>query len=152
MRGRTASYNAEDASNKMKKGGLIMRGLIMRFNRAKRLVSGMFVAVLLLFGAGAVTTAHAQVRVVRPRVFFVQRPFFPRWHYGYPYYYNTVYDPIAYQREQGYSDGLSRGKDDARHGRPDDPNNHSHYRNSSSVNYREAFLQGYADGYGQRAG
>jgi hypothetical protein len=120
----------------------------MRFSQAKKVVTRALVAVILLFGAWS-TTASAQVRVVqRPRVVVVHRPFFPRF---YPRYY-TVYDPIAFQREQGYSDGLSRGKDDAKHGKANDPNSHKHYRNSDSITYREAFAQGYADGYRQRMG
>jgi hypothetical protein len=118
----------------------------MTFHRIKRLAAAASVAVILLLGAGAMTAANAQRVVVRPRVFVVHRPFFGGGWWGYPYgpYYT---DPIAYQREQGYSDGLSRGKDDAKHGRPDDPNSHSHFRNSSSLTYREAFAQGYADGF-----
>lgn len=120
----------------------------MKLSIIKKGVTSALVAVILLFGAWA-TTVNAQVRVVRgPRVVVVNRPFFP--HY-YPRYY-TVVDPIAYQREQGYSDGHSRGKDDAKHGRANDPNSHKHYRDSDSVNYREAFAQGYADGYRERMG
>jgi len=117
----------------------------MTINSIRRVAAAASVAVILLLGAGAMTTANAQRVVVRPRVFVVHRPFVGGW-WGYPYgpYYT---DPIAYQREQGYSDGLSRGRDDAKHGRPDDPNSHSHFRNSSSVTYREAFAQGYADGF-----
>ena len=117
----------------------------MTINSIRKVAAAASVAVILLLGAGAMTTANAQRVVVRPRVFVVHRPFFGGW-WGYPYgpYYT---DPIAYQREQGYSDGLSRGRDDAKHGRPDDPNSHSHFRNSSSVTYREAFAQGYADGF-----
>jgi hypothetical protein len=117
----------------------------MRFDSVRRLAAAASVAVILLLGAGMMTTAHAQRVVVQPRVFVVRRPFFTGW-WGYPYRPYYV-DPIAYQREQGYSDGLSRGKDDAKHGRLDDPNSHSHYRNSSSLTYREAFAQGYADGF-----
>jgi len=121
----------------------------MRVNEVKKVVTRALVAVILLFGAWS-TTASAQVRVVhRPRVVVVNRPsFFP---YYYPRYY-TVYDPIAYQRETGYSDGLSRGKDDAKHGKANDPSSHKHYRNSESISYREAFAQGYADGYRERMG
>jgi hypothetical protein len=123
----------------------------MRFNRVRKVVAGAFVAVILLVGAGMVTTTKAQRVVVRPRVFFVNRPFIHTWGWGYPYYPYYV-DPIAYQREHGYQDGFSRGKDDAKHGRADDPNSHSHYRNSSSVTYREAFVQGYNDGFnGERS-
>jgi hypothetical protein len=121
----------------------------MKSNRVRKGVTSALVAVILLFGAWA-TTASAQIRVVhRPRVVVVNRPFF--FPHYYPNYY-SVYDPITYQREQGYSDGLSRGKDDAKHGKANDPNSHKHYRNSDSINYREAFAQGYADGYRERMG
>ena len=119
----------------------------MRWNAVKRLVMGVFVAVMLLVGVSS-TTAQGQVRVIttQPRVVVVRRPvFFPRFYYPYRYY--TVYDPIAYQREQGYSDGRSRGKSDAKHGLANNPDSHKHYSDSDSVTYREAFLQGYADGY-----
>lgn len=122
----------------------------MNFNRAKNLVTRGLLAVLLVFGVMSVTasTADAQRRV-QGRVVVVQRPlFFPRY---YPRTYR-VYDPIAYQREQGYSDGLSKGKDDAKHGRPDDPASHKHFSESNSIAYRDAFAQGYADGYRERMG
>jgi|RhiMetdeSRZDD1v2_1073273.scaffolds.fasta_scaffold403478_1 hypothetical protein len=123
----------------------------MKLNIVKKGVTSALVAVILLFGAWS-TTASAQVRVQRPRrVVVVQRPFFFP-HYYYPNSYYRVYDPIAYQREQGYSDGHSRGKDDAKHGLANDPNSHKHYRNSDSINYKEAFAQGYADGYRERMG
>src|SRR5262245_37962172 len=127
----------------------------MRLSRVKKFAIGAFAASMLMVGALA-APAQAQVRVVRqPRVVVVRRPFFgPRfygWGYGwgYPYYgYGYAYtDPIAYQKEMGYSDGLSRGKDDAKHGRPDEPDSHKHYRDSNSLAYRQAFLQGYNDGY-----
>ena len=125
----------------------------MKLNIVKKGVTSALVAVILLLGAWS-TTASAQVRRgQRSRVVIVQRPFRPFFfpHYYYPNYY-TVVDPIAYQREQGYSDGHSRGKDDAKHGKANDPNSHKHYRNSDSMNYREAFAQGYADGYRERMG
>jgi hypothetical protein len=122
----------------------------MKFTLVKKIVTGALSAVILLFGAW--TTASAQVRVFsRPRVVVVQRPFFfPHYYWGPRYY--TVVDPIANQREMGYSDGLSRGKDDAKHGKPYDLNAHKHYRDSDSINYKEAFAQGYADGYRSRMG
>ena len=130
----------------------------MKSNRIRKGITSALVAVILLFGAWA-TTASAQVRVAhRPGgVVVVHRPFFfPHYYPGYysGYYpgYYTVVDPVAYQREQGYSDGHSRGKDDAKNGKANDPNSHKHYRNSDSLNYREAFAQGYADGYSERMG
>jgi hypothetical protein len=125
----------------------------MRFNRITGLFAGIVLAVLALLGFGAAgeASARAQVRVVRPPVVVVQRPFFGRpwwgWGWGPPYYYNQYYDPIAYQREQGFRDGFNKGKSDARHGKPDDPNSHKDYRNSSSITYRNAFLQGYSTAF-----
>ena len=120
----------------------------MRLNRIKKVLVGALVAVILLLGAGT-TSSNAQVRVfVRPRVFAGPR-FFPYYsNYPYPYY---AQDPIAYQKEAGYSDGLSRGRSDGKHGQAFAPDSHSHYRDSKSLAYREAFLQGYRDGYGQPA-
>jgi hypothetical protein len=121
----------------------------MTFERLK----GPFVAlvgVLILGGALALGSVPAQAQV-RPhvRVFVTPRPFIHSgFYWGYPYYYPyATYDPIAYQKESGYSDGLSRGKSDAKHGKADDPNSHSHYRDSKSLAYREAFLQGYEQGF-----
>ena len=125
----------------------------MKASRVRKGITSALVAVILLFGAWS-TTANAQVRQGhRPgRVVVVQRPFFFP-HYYWNYYPNyRVIDPVAYQREQGYSDGHSRGKDDAKHGKANDPGSHKHYRNSDSINYREAFAQGYADGYRERVG
>jgi hypothetical protein len=126
----------------------------MRLNRLKGLFVGTLFSAMMVSGLGpaGATRTLAQVRrvVVRPRVVVVQRPFFggPRWwgpsYYGYYYGY---YDPIAYQRERGFSDGFSRGNKDARHGKAYDPNSHRHYRNASSITYRNAFLQGYSTGF-----
>jgi hypothetical protein len=130
----------------------------MTLNGIKRFAVGAFAVGMLMVGALA-APAQAQGRVVRPggRVVVVRRPFFgprfygPGW-WGYPYYgYGYSYgDPIAYQKEMGYSDGLSRGKDDAKHARADDPNSHKHYRDSNSLAYKQAFVQGYNDGYQAR--
>ncbi|HYM01206.1 MAG TPA: hypothetical protein VEZ90_19760, partial [Blastocatellia bacterium] len=68
------------------------------------------------------------------------------WGWGYPYGYGYAYNTPWYLREEGYRDGISRGKSDAKHGKPDDPNSHKHYRKSESLTYRSAFLKGYSDG------
>jgi len=118
----------------------------MLSNILKRVLSGALVGVTVLLGSW---TTYAQVRVVRvapTRVVVVRRPFFgPGFYPYYPYY--GYYNPIAYQRESGYSDGLSRGKSDARHGKAFAPDSHHHYRDSHSITYREAFLQGYRNGF-----
>jgi len=120
----------------------------MKLSRVTRVLA---IAFVLVFSGAAVTTANAQHRHFHNRVVVVQRPFFPHYYWGYPSYYG-YYDPIAYQREEGYRDGLSRGKDDAKHGRADSPASHKHYSNSDSLTYRQAFVQGYEDGYKARMG
>lgn len=138
----------------------------MRSNRVKRLVTRTVVAVILLLSAWAVTgtTAQAQGRwhgyqrhnrvFVQPLVFIRPRVFVgPRFGF-YPRVYSTYvpYGGVAYQEELGYRDGLSRGKSDARHGEPYSPVSHSHYRNSNSLAYRDAFLRGYDVGFRYYAG
>jgi hypothetical protein len=130
----------------------------MKPNKTKALVIGLILVAMLLVGFGS-TTADAQRRGFRrhgPVV--VYRPFRPYWGYGRGWndpFWNrtvTVVNPIAQQRESGYSDGHKRGRDDAKDEKPNSPESHKHYRNSHSLTYRQAFLQGYADGYRERNG
>ena len=114
----------------------------MKLNAMKKLLMGTFVAVTFLVGIGS-TTAEAHGRGYnRPRRVVFYRPYRPYWDTTV-----RVVDPIASQREEGYSDGRSRGKDDAREGRENDPDNHKKFDKSKSLAYREAFLKGYAEGY-----
>src|SRR5262245_40965344 len=126
--------------------------------RVKQLVMGAFAAILLLSGAFA-TTAEAQGRVIRrpPRVIFV-RPYNPFWYRRYdPFwdrFYTTRYHevaPSAYQREQGYREVRDEGKKDAKHGIAANPKGHKDYLKSSSLAYREAFVQGYNERYREEA-
>ena len=125
-------------------------------NKARNLIIGLFLVTMLLVGFN-MTTAQAQQRIVlrpRPVVVYRYRPFFgSRWGYD-PFWSRTVtvVDPIAQQRESGYSDGHSRGRDDAKHNKPEAPASHKHYSDSHSLTYREAFLEGYADGYNEQMG
>jgi hypothetical protein len=125
----------------------------MRFNRLKSLFVGSLFSLAIVFGIGAAggTSTLAQVRrvvVVRPPVFVAGRPFFGGAWLGPPYYgYYGYYDPIGYQRERGFSDGFNSGRSDARHRKVADPNSHKHYRNASSITYRNAFSQGYSTGF-----
>jgi hypothetical protein len=125
----------------------------MRSRGLKNLIMGALVSIVLLIGVGT-TTAPAQGRIRhRHRPIVVYRPIQPFWgwrSYWGPYPYYTYVDPITAQREQGYSDGRSRGKDDAKHGKANDPNSHKHYRDSNSLTYRQAFAQGYSEGYRER--
>ena len=130
----------------------------MRPNIAKRLVMGAFVAVMLFAGVG-LTTADAQTRVYRrPHRVIVYRPYYrpfynrfynPFWdtYWGSTY---TVVDPIAYQRDMGYSEGRDEGKDDAKKGRPANPTGNKHYINSDSAAFREAFVRGYNERYQEK--
>ncbi len=104
------------------------------------LLAGIAGGFLLLFG-GMATTAEAQTRRV-----FIYRPYHRFW---FPYYEPTVrvYDPIASQREEGYSEGRDAGKDDAKEGNDADPKNHKKFSKSKSYAYRQAFLAGYEDGF-----
>jgi hypothetical protein len=154
----------------------------MRSNLVRRLVTRTVVAVTLLLSAWAVTgtTAQAQGRwhgrgfdrpnrvfvqprvfispqprvFIRPRVFVGPRVGFYSGAYSYPGAYSSYvpYGGVAYQEEQGYRDGVSRGRDDARHGEPYSPNSHSHYRSASSFAYRDAFIRGYDVGFREYAG
>jgi len=120
----------------------------------KQIVIGAFAAIMLLAGAFA-TTAEAQTQVIRrPTRIIVYRPYNPFWYRRYdpfwdpfyPYRYTAV-DPIAYQREQGYRDGRNDGKKDAKKGLSANPTGHKDYLKSSSLAYREAFMQGYNESF-----
>lgn len=50
--------------------------------------------------------------------------------------------------QQGYRDGLNRGREDAQTNRAKTPNNSSHYRNGSS-SYRAGFERGFYEAYQQ---
>jgi len=108
---------------------------------------------MLLSGIGA-TTAEAQ-RGRHHGPVIVYRPYRPfGWGWRDPFWNRTytLVDPIAQARESGYSDGHKRGKDDAEHGKLNSPESHKHFSKSDSQTYRQAFLQGYADGYNERNG
>lgn len=133
----------------------------MKPNRMKRMIVGAFAAVLLMSGA-LIGTAEAQGRFVRrhnrPARVIVYRPFSPFWHRQYDPFWDPfptsyrVVDPIGYQREQGYSEGRSEGKDDAKKGLPADPTGHKAYLKSKSLAFREAFIQGYNERYHEEIG
>src|ERR1700759_4021260 len=129
----------------------------MTSNQAKALVMSAVLGAMGFFGIGS-TKAEAQHRgfhgggvIVRPswgcRSFWGRR-----WGLYDPFCVPTVavVDPIAQAKESGYSDGHSRGKDDARHVKANAPESHKDFSNSDSQTYRQAFLQGYADGYREK--
>jgi hypothetical protein len=128
----------------------------MRPSRLKQLIIGTFVAVILTSGI-LTTRAEAQDRSAHkprpaPRRIIVYRPYHPFYHpfydpFRYPYYNYRVVDPIAYQRELGYSEGQDEGEEDAKKGRPANPTGHKDYLKSDSLTFREAFVKGYNEGY-----
>ncbi|HEY7543912.1 MAG TPA: hypothetical protein VID27_03475 [Blastocatellia bacterium] len=127
----------------------------MKPNKVKTLIMGLSLVVMLLVGVGS-TVADAQGRRGghRPHRVIIYRTYNPFWyrHYNpffYPGYYRTV-DPVAYQREQGYREGKDEGKDDAKKDRPANPTGNKHYVKSDSIHFREAFVQGYNEGYREK--
>lgn len=99
-------------------------------------------------GGGYYHGGHGPGRVV------VVRPFGSYWYPGYynplwsPYYYGS--DPLALQQERGYRDGLDEGRDDAKHGLAADATENKDYLKSNSMAFRDAFVQGYDEGYRER--
>ena len=60
---------------------------------------------------------------------------------------NWVIYPGGGDWKWGYKEGRDEGKDDARDGRGINPTIHSDFYKSGSYTYRQAFIQGYYDGY-----
>jgi hypothetical protein len=127
----------------------------MKSNKVKRVVVGLFLVVMLASGIGA-TTADAQDRRRghRPPRVIIYRHYDPFWHRHYDPFWDPFYssryrvvDPVAYQRETGYREGKNEGERDAKKGRPADARSHKDYRKSDSIHFREAFVQGYDEGY-----
>ena len=125
--------------------------------KAKALIMGLSLVVTLLVGVGS-TTANAQRRrgVHRPPRIIVYRNYNPFWYRHYDPFWDPFYpryqavDPVAYQREKGYREGRDEGKDDAKKDRPANATGHKDYLKSDSIHFREAFVQGYNEGYQQK--
>jgi len=77
--------------------------------------------------------------------------------YGNRGYGNRGYDNYGgygvnnFDYQQGYRDGLDRGRDDALTHRAMNPNNSSHYRSGNS-SYRAGFERGFYEAYRQNSG
>jgi hypothetical protein len=133
----------------------------MKSNTVKQLVLGAFAAVILMSGVFS-TTAEAQTRGFRRhRPVIVYRPYYRYYSPFYDPFYSPFYDPfwgssyrtvdpVAYQQEQGYSKGRSKGKDDAKKGLAANATGHKDYLKSDSLHYREAFVKGYREGYNDK--
>jgi hypothetical protein len=127
----------------------------MKSNGAKKMIVAMSLVIMLLAGIGSATVYAQGKKGGRkpPRVIYY-RYYDPFWHRHYdpfwsPFYYNRyrVVDPIAYQREQGFREGKDEGEEDAEKGRPSNARGHEDYVESDSIHFREAFVQGYNEGY-----
>jgi hypothetical protein len=129
----------------------------MKSNKAKQLVLGAFAAVLLMSGVFT-TTAEAQSRRGYRRPVIIYRPYYnPFWYNRYDPFWNpywgssyTTVDPIAYQQEQGYSKGRSKGKEDAKKGLAANPTGQKDYLKSDSLAYKQAFVKGYNERYSEK--
>ena len=120
----------------------------------KKLIIGAFAAIILLAGA-LTTSATAQTFIIKRHRVIVYPPVV------YPIYQPIqypVYEPVYYPRywivypggndwSWGYREGRDEGKDDAEDGRMMNPTMHSDFYKSGSYSYRQAFIQGYYDGY-----
>jgi len=122
-------------------------------SKIKKLIIGAFAAIILLVGA-ATTTAQAQEVIIRPRRVIVYPTYDPYWYPIYdPYWYPVCYtrvcvvNPASYEWSWGYREGRDEGKDDAEDGKPINPAGHKDFYKSGSYAYRQAFIQGYYDGY-----
>ena len=129
----------------------------MKSNKAKSLMMIFLAVVMLLAGIGS-TTANAQGRrikvVQRPQQVIIYRTYNPFWYSYYDPFWSSHYypqyvvvDPIAYQKELGYSEGKDEGEKDAKKGRPANATGHKDYIKSDSQAFREAFIEGYNKGY-----
>lgn len=123
----------------------------MRFNK----VVGVSLMAVVLFIVGTMTV-NAQSRRTRCRSRIVYRHHNPFWYRHYDPFWNSYYprfqvaDPIAYQRERGYKEGKDEGKEDAEKGRAANATGHKDYLKSSSITFREAFVEGYNVGYEEK--
>jgi hypothetical protein len=138
--------------------------------KLKKLMIGAFASIVLLAGAFT-TSSTAQTFIIKrhrvivfpPVVTPIYRPVYQPIQYPV---YQPVYQPIQYPVYQpvyypnywvvyptgndwdwGYREGRDEGKDDAEDGRIMNPTIHSDYYKSGSYTYRQAFIQGYYDGY-----
>ena len=127
----------------------------MKTNKSKKLIIGLFLVMMFLVGLAPLTAdaqsrhRHRPSRIIVYRNPFWYRHYDPFWNSFYSPTYRVV-DPIAYERERGYREGRDEGKDDAKKGRPANATGHKDYRKSDSLYFRNAFIQGYNEGYREK--
>lgn len=107
------------------------------------LISGVFASTALAKPKVVVRTRPVIVVHTHPRPYWNRR-FDPVWVPSVTY---RAFDSISDHREDGFDDGLSQGKKDAKKGFEFDPTGSKDYVKSNSFAYRQAFLSGYNRGY-----
>jgi len=138
--------------------------------KLKKLIISVFAAIILLAGAFTTSTTAQTFIIKRHRVIVyppIVTPIYQPIQYPiyqpiqYPTYQPIqypVYEPVYYPRYWvvypggndwgwGYREGRDEGKDDAKDGNVMNPTIHSDFYKSGSPTYRQAFIQGYYDGY-----
>jgi hypothetical protein len=148
----------------------------MNMKNSRSKLGGFILALLLLPGLALFSTAEAQAQHGGGfhgggGGFHGGRGFgfgggFGYWGYGYPYwgypgygygygdYNHYVFKDSEDAINQGYSDGVKTGSDDAKKHKSDDPVRSHYYHDSGFGNfgdqYRDGFNHGYSDGYAGR--
>lgn len=125
----------------------------MNSNKVITLMMGVLLAAMLLVGFGTATAQAQQSASHRPGPVEIYSPYqveTPDWGRAYWGSKAAGEHPTAQHRAPGYREGYKRGRDDARHAKAYAPDNHKHYSESGRTAYRQAFLEGYADGYDQQ--
>lgn len=128
-------------------------------NKSFRTIGGLILLVVIVFGIGGVATSVQARRhrwgVIAPRVVIGPRPFYPPWYgyrpFGYPGYNQYIFGSSARAFNQGFKDGLSTGRGDAKHNRSYDPERSYYFQDAGFGNfgdaYRHGFMRGYEDGF-----
>jgi len=69
---------------------------------------------------------------------------------------NAQYQTVQYNNngdfQRGYQDGINSGRSDANGNKRSNVESHPYYRNSNNQAYREGFMRGYREAYGQVRG
>ena len=128
-------------------------------SKSFRTIGGLILLVVIVFGIGGIATSvQAQRRrgvVIAPRVVIGPRPFYRPWYgyrpFGYLRYNQYVFGSSESAYNQGFNDGFSTGRGDAKHNRSYDPERSHYFQGAGFGNfgdaYRQGFMRGYDDGF-----
>ena len=114
----------------------------MKLNYSGKTIGGYVLAFFLLFGILTVASSSAQAQYPWGN---------DRYRRDRDWDYRNRQSGFQAARQQGYSYGMNVGAADAQRGQSYNPQRSRYYRNGANGYYREvfreAFLQGYRDGY-----